>query len=164
MTSFPFARVAGVLAAIAASVLAQQPASRQVQVFGQRIHYVEAGSGPNVILLHGLGGDETNWAQTIPALAGRYHVVVPDQIGFGQSDKPLINYRIGTLVDFLEEFCAKLGIARASVVASLDRKRLGARTLIKVRKFPTEAFSIRRLEGRRWRLRWTLTMGNQCRF
>lgn len=118
MTSFSFARVAVMLAAIAASVLAQQPASRQVQVFGQRIHYVEAGSGPNVILLHGLGGDETNWAQTIPALAARYHVIVPDQIGFGQSDKPLINYRIGTLVDFLEEFCAKLGIARASVVGN----------------------------------------------
>ncbi len=36
--------------------------------------------------------------------------------------------------------------------------------LIEERKFPTEAFSIRRLEGRRWRLRRTLAMGNQCRF
>ena len=36
---------------------AQAAGGKQVEVFGQKIHYVEAGSGPNVILLHGLGGD-----------------------------------------------------------------------------------------------------------
>src|SRR5712692_8829536 len=87
--------------ALASVVWAQAPASKQIEVFGQKIHYLEAGAGANVILLHGLGGDSSNWAPTTPALASKYHVWVPDQIGFGASDKPLIPYRVGTLVDFL---------------------------------------------------------------
>jgi pimeloyl-ACP methyl ester carboxylesterase len=101
-----------------AAAWAETPQSKQVEVFGQKIHYVEAGSGPNVILLHGLGGDSTNWAATVPALAASYHVWAPDQIGFGASDKPLINYRVGTLVDFLEGFCKKAGIDKAVVVGN----------------------------------------------
>jgi pimeloyl-ACP methyl ester carboxylesterase len=97
---------------------AEAPASKQIEVFGQKIHYLEAGAGPAVILLHGLGGDSTNWAFTTPALAAKYHVYVPDQIGFGVSDKPAIEYRVGTLVDFLNGFCNKLGIAKASVVGN----------------------------------------------
>jgi len=104
--------------ALAVTALAQTPATRQVEVFGQKINYVEAGAGPNVILLHGLGGDTTNWAMTVPALAQNYHVWVPDQIGFGQSDKPLINYRVATLVEFLNGFCKKVGIEKASLVGN----------------------------------------------
>ena len=106
------------LFALASFAWAQTSESKNVQVFGQKIHYVEAGSGPNVILLHGLGGDSSNWAQTVPALASRYHVWVPDQIGFGASDKPLIDYRVATLVDFLEGFCKKVGIDKAAVVGN----------------------------------------------
>ena len=98
--------------------LAQAPASKQVEVFGQKIHYLEAGSGPTVVLLHGLGGDGANWAFTLPALAKSFHVFVPDQIGFGQSDKPLIDYRVGTLVDFLEAFFQKTGITKAVLVGN----------------------------------------------
>lgn len=97
---------------------AQAAAGKQIEIFGQKIHYIEAGSGPNVILLHGLGGDSSNWAMTVPALASKYHVWVPDQIGFGASDKPLINYRVATLVDFLEGFCKKAGIDKATVVGN----------------------------------------------
>ena len=69
------------------------PARREgtALVYGAKIHYVEAGSGPVVVLLHGLGGDATNWAFNVAALAQKYRVIVPDQIGFGKSDKPLIN-------------------------------------------------------------------------
>src|SRR5262245_43005960 len=101
---------------------AQSPApeSKQVEVFGQKIHYLEAGStsNPAVILLHGLGGDASNWAATVPALGGKYHIFVPDQIGFGQSDKPVINYRVATLVEFLNAFYKKLGIEKASLVGN----------------------------------------------
>jgi len=97
---------------------AQAAGGKQIEVFGQKIHYIEAGSGPNVILLHGLGGDSSNWALTVPALASKYHVWAPDQIGFGASDKPLINYRVATLVDFLEGFCKKTGIDKAAVVGN----------------------------------------------
>ncbi|TMH96734.1 MAG: alpha/beta hydrolase [Betaproteobacteria bacterium] len=61
-----------------------------VQVYGARIHYVEAGSGPVVILLHGLADDVGVWKATLEALSRRYRVIALDQIGFGKSDKPLL--------------------------------------------------------------------------
>jgi pimeloyl-ACP methyl ester carboxylesterase len=94
------------------------PESKQVEIYGQKIHYLEAGAGPNVILLHGLGGDSNSWAQTIPALVSKYHVYVPDQIGFGKSDKPVLNYRVATLVDFLTGFFKKTGIEKATLVGN----------------------------------------------
>jgi len=91
---------------------------KDAKVYGQRIHYMEAGSGPAVILLHGLGGDMSNWASTIGPLSEKYRVIVPDQIGFGRSDKPLINYRVGTLIDFLDGFYKELRIDKASLVGN----------------------------------------------
>jgi pimeloyl-ACP methyl ester carboxylesterase len=113
-------KFAAVVVSLASAVVvwAQAPPSKQVEIFGQKIQYMEAGSGPTVILLHGLGGDRSNWAYTAPVLAKNYHVYVPDQIGFGESDKPLIDYRVGTLVDFLDGFCKKLGITKAIVVGN----------------------------------------------
>jgi 2-hydroxy-6-oxonona-2,4-dienedioate hydrolase len=92
--------------------------SKEVLVFGQKIQYVEAGTGPAVILLHGLGGSSQAWQFNIAALAEKYHVFVPDQIGFGKSDKPLVNYRIRTYVDFLDQFCKQLKIERATLVGN----------------------------------------------
>lgn len=91
-------------------------AEKDVTVFGQKIHYQEAGSGPVVVLLHGLGGSSVNWALNTAPLAQKFRVIVPDQIGFGKSDKPLISYRIGTYVDFLDAFLTQLKIEKASVV------------------------------------------------
>ncbi|MGO4884964.1 MAG: alpha/beta fold hydrolase [Bryobacteraceae bacterium] len=106
------------LIALAAAAYAQTASVKQVEIYGQQIYYQEAGAGPNVILLHGLGADRTAWAMTLPALQGKFHVYVPDQIGFGQSAKPLIDYRVATLVDFLNAFCQKLGIAKATLVGN----------------------------------------------
>jgi len=88
--------------ASATSLLAQALEPKQVEVYGEKILYFEAGSGPSVILLHGMGANKNQWRSTIPVLAAKFHVYAPDQIGFGTSDKPMINYRIATLVDFLE--------------------------------------------------------------
>ena len=99
-------------------VFVNAQAPKEVLVFGQKINYVEAGSGPTVILLHGLGGSTQVWQFNIAALAEKYHVVVPDQIGFGKSDKPFVNYRIRTYVDFLDQFCKQLKIERATLVGN----------------------------------------------
>src|SRR5689334_17963919 len=100
------------------AVLGNAQTAKETTVFGQKIHYVEAGSGPTVILLHGLGGSTQVWQFNIAALAEKYHVVVPDQIGFGKSDKPLVNYRIRTYVDFLDQFCKQLKIERPTLVGN----------------------------------------------
>lgn len=113
-------RSIGLVALLALTGGAQAPAvaDKQIEVFGQKIHYLEAGTGPTVILLHGLGGDASNWALTVPALAKQFHVIAIDQIGFGKSDKPLLNYRIGTMVDFLNGFYKQTGLTKATLVGN----------------------------------------------
>src|SRR5829696_1982029 len=106
--------------------LANAQTSKEVLVFGQKIHYVEAGSGPTVILLHGLGGSSQAWQYNIGPLAEKFHVVVPDQIGFGKSDKPLVSYHIRTYVDFLDQFCRRLKIERATLVGNSMGGWIGA--------------------------------------
>lgn len=93
-------------------------ADKTATVYGAKIHYREAGSGPVVILLHGLGADNTSWASTIGPLSAKFHVIAPDQIGFGHSDKPMLNYRIATLVDFLDGFMKQVGVEHASLVGN----------------------------------------------
>ena len=100
------------------ATLANAQTAKETTVFGQKIHYVEAGSGPNVILLHGLGGSTQAWQFNIGPLAEKFHVYVPDQIGFGKSDKPLVMYRIRTYVDFLDQFCKQLKIERATLIGN----------------------------------------------
>ncbi len=94
------------------------PPPKEAVVFGQKIQYVDVGTGPVVVLLHGLGGNSTNWAFNLAALSQKYRVIAPDQIGFGRSDKPLINYRVGTYVDFLDKFLEGLNVERASLVGN----------------------------------------------
>jgi triacylglycerol lipase len=91
---------------------------KEATVFGVKIRYDEAGSGSAVVLLHGLGGNSGNWAFNMQALAQKYRVIVPDQVGFGRSDKPQINYRIGTYVDFLDKFLTELKIEKVSLVGN----------------------------------------------
>jgi pimeloyl-ACP methyl ester carboxylesterase len=89
-----------------------------VTVYGAKIHYVEAGSGAPVILVHGLADNTAVWNSVVPPLAARFRVIAFDQIGFGRSDKPLLNYRVSTLVDFLDGFMTELKIQRASLVGN----------------------------------------------
>ena len=62
---------------------------RQAVVNGVRLHYVEAGAGPLVVLLHGFPEFWWSWRLQIPALVeAGYHVVAPDQRGYAESEKP----------------------------------------------------------------------------
>ena len=97
------------LALLTPSVRAQTPpglpAQQTVTLFGQRIQYYDVGSGPAIVLLHGLGSSaKGDWGRCIMPLAERHRVLALDQLGFGASDKPFIDYGIQTWVDFLGEF------------------------------------------------------------
>jgi pimeloyl-ACP methyl ester carboxylesterase len=93
-------------------------ADKFVTVYGAKIHYVEAGTGAPLILVHGLADDVTIWDSVIPALSARFRVIALDQIGFGRSDKPVLNYRVSTFVDFLDGFLTELKIERASLIGN----------------------------------------------
>jgi len=93
-----------------------QPADKTVSVFGQTIHYWDVGSGPVVVLVHGLGSRKEDWLPVLEPLAQKYRLLVPDQIGFGKSEKPLLDYSVQTYVDFLNEFLRELKVEKTSLV------------------------------------------------
>jgi len=94
------------------------PPEKTAVVYGQNIRYIEAGQGPTVILLHGLGSVKEIWSANIGALSAKYHVYAPDQIGFGHSDKPLLDYKIATFVDFLHAFMQSQNLSKATLVGN----------------------------------------------
>src|SRR3954454_22169969 len=100
--------------------VAAQPGitSKEVTVLGFKLHYLEAGRGAPIVLLHGLGGDGSRWRPNIEPLAKDFHVFALDQIGFGESDKPLANYHTGMLAEFLVGFLKAAGIPKASLVGN----------------------------------------------
>lgn len=108
--------------ATAATLLSTQTrpavAAKDVTVLGFKLHYLEAGAGTPVVLLHGVGGDGSRWTPNIEPLAKDFHVYALDQIGFGQSDKPLANYHTGMLAEFLADFLKAIGQPKASLVGN----------------------------------------------
>lgn len=61
----------------------------RARVNGIRMHYVEAGTGPTLLLLHGTPKTSFYWYRLFPLLSESFHVVAPDLRGFGDTDKPL---------------------------------------------------------------------------
>lgn len=94
------------------------PPEKKVTVYGQEIHFYEKGKGPAVIFLHGMVGTSTDWAYTLGPLSRKYRVVALDQIGFGHSSKPPINYTVSDFADFLGEFMRVRGIPKAVIVGN----------------------------------------------
>jgi pimeloyl-ACP methyl ester carboxylesterase len=113
--------IAACMAALVLNASAQprtSAAAKDVTVLGFKLHYLEAGRGAPVVLLHGLGGDGSRWAPNIDPLAKDFHVFALDQVGFGESDKPLANYHTGMLAEFLVGFLKAVGVQKASLVGN----------------------------------------------
>jgi pimeloyl-ACP methyl ester carboxylesterase len=103
---------------------------KSATVLSFKIHYLEAGAGAPVVLLHGLGYDGSRWAPNIAPLAADFRIIALDQIGFGQSDKPLANYHTGMLSEFLVGFLKAIGVQKASLVGSSMGGNVAAYTAI----------------------------------
>src|SRR5258708_39527646 len=87
-----------------------------VETNGVRLHYVAAGSGPLVLLLHGFPEFWYSWRHQLPALAIRFRVVAPDLRGYNLSDKPQTGYDLTTLTNDISGLVTALGERRAHVV------------------------------------------------
>jgi pimeloyl-ACP methyl ester carboxylesterase len=93
-------------------------AHRWIDVGGLRLHCVEAGTGPLVVLLHGFPEFWYAWRYQIPALADAgYRVVAPDLRGYNTSDKPsrVRDYRPRVLVQDVADLIVALGASSAAV-------------------------------------------------
>ncbi|MGH2602094.1 MAG: alpha/beta fold hydrolase, partial [Dehalococcoidia bacterium] len=90
--------------------------SATIQTSDLRTHYLQAGTGEPVILLHGFPETSYEWRRQIPALAERYAVFAPDNRGFGGTDKPEIRVSRSLLAQDVVNAMDALGIERAAVV------------------------------------------------
>jgi pimeloyl-ACP methyl ester carboxylesterase len=102
--------------------------SLKLEVNGQRTHYLKAGSGPPVVLIHGGASDSRDWIDTMNALSDRFTFYAPDVIGFGQSEKNESGYYLSDFRDFLLGFIDKLQLERPALVGH----SLGARFCLDV--------------------------------
>ena len=92
---------------------------RYADLEGVRLHYVEAGEGPLVVLLHGFPEFWYTWRHQIPSLArAGFRVIAPDMRGYNLSGKPeaVRAYGIRTLVEDVAQLIQAVGAERASVV------------------------------------------------
>jgi pimeloyl-ACP methyl ester carboxylesterase len=92
------------------------PHLQYVTVHGHRRAYVRKGSGPVVLLLHGLGCDHTTWTPVIESLARTHTVIAPDLLGHGSSDKPRADYSVGGYANGMRDLLTLLGIDSVTVV------------------------------------------------
>jgi pimeloyl-ACP methyl ester carboxylesterase len=91
-------------------------AHHTAQVNGTRLHYVTAGEGPPVMLLHGWPQTWYEWRHVIDLLADEYQVVAPDLRGFGYSAKPAAGYDAGTMAADLAALADHLGLRNVTVL------------------------------------------------
>jgi pimeloyl-ACP methyl ester carboxylesterase len=89
-----------------------------ITVEGQRIAYLDRGTGPAVVLIHGFGGSMWQWEHQQSALAQHFRVITPDLPGSGLSDKPDIAYTPEEMLQFLAGFLDALRIPQASLVGN----------------------------------------------
>lgn len=89
---------------------------KDVEVYGFNLHYAEAGSGPPIIVLHGLWGGRNEWDRNIGALAKDFRVIVLDLIGFHGSDKPDVSYHNALLAQFIVGFLEALDMPKATLM------------------------------------------------
>lgn len=93
------------------------PLTREIRVVhGHRRAFVRAGSGPALLLLHGIGNNCQTWAKVIPRLAETHTVIAPDLLGHGSSDKPRGDYSIAAYANGMRDLLSVLDIEHATVI------------------------------------------------
>jgi pimeloyl-ACP methyl ester carboxylesterase len=104
------------------------PRARSVRAGNLDTFYLEAGEGPPVVLLHGLGATSASMLPTLADLARDHRVLAPDLPGFGDSEKPVLAYDPAFFAHWLEGFLDAVGVECAVVVGN----SMGGRIAIEI--------------------------------
>jgi pimeloyl-ACP methyl ester carboxylesterase len=99
-----------------AQALDESIASRTSQVNGSKLHYLTAGHGPALLLLHGYAETSLMWRPIIPALAQRFTVIAPDLPGIGDSNIPSDGLDMKSAAIRIHDLVKSLGVQKAEVV------------------------------------------------
>jgi pimeloyl-ACP methyl ester carboxylesterase len=90
-----------------------------VNIEGNKIRYLEAGdSTETLVLIHGLGASAERWEYVAPDFKEHFRLVVPDLVGYGYSDKPLVDYTPEFFSEFLGKFLNEVGISKTHLIGS----------------------------------------------
>ena len=85
-------------------------------IHGYRRAFRIAGSGPAILMIHGVGDNSTTWETVHTQLAQRFTVIAPDLLGHGESDKPRADYSLAAFANGMRDLLAVLGIDRVTIV------------------------------------------------
>lgn len=85
-------------------------------IHGYRRAFRVAGSGPAILLIHGIGDNSTTWHTVQSALAQRFTVIAPDLLGHGSSDKPRADYSVAAYANGMRDLLSVLDIDRVTVI------------------------------------------------
>jgi pimeloyl-ACP methyl ester carboxylesterase len=88
----------------------------EVRIHGHRVCFRLAGSGPLIVLVHGITGSSEQWVPVIDALRDRYTVFAPDLLGHGESAKPRGDYSLGAYASGIRDLLIGLNAEPATIV------------------------------------------------
>jgi haloalkane dehalogenase len=97
--------------------------SRFLELRGQRLHYLDEGAGPAVVMVHGNPNWSFYWRKLIPALSDRFRCLALDHIGCGLSDKPddaHYDYTLARRIDDLEAWLDQLRVHEEITLVAHD--------------------------------------------
>ena len=97
--------------------MARNALERQtIDLHGHPVSYWLAGSGPAIVLIHGITSSSRTYERVMPALAEHFTVIAPDLLGHGESAKPRGDYSLGAYASGVRDLMIALGHPRATVV------------------------------------------------
>jgi pimeloyl-ACP methyl ester carboxylesterase len=90
--------------------------SHYATINGVKLHYLQAGHGPTLILIHGFAETSLMWKPAMPIFAKKFTVIAPDLPGIGDSAIPTTNPQFKTVADTIHSLVKSLGVSSAEVV------------------------------------------------
>jgi pimeloyl-ACP methyl ester carboxylesterase len=85
-------------------------------IHGYQRAFVQMGSGPPLLLIHGIGDSSDTWKRLIPELARDHTVIAPDLLGHGRSEKPRADYSVAAYANAMRDLLSVLDIDRVTVI------------------------------------------------
>ncbi|WP_043310195.1 alpha/beta fold hydrolase [Pseudomonas sp. ML96] len=120
--------------------------SHELKVDGLTIHYYEGGprDGETLVMIHGFGANRDNWLRFARHFSQQYRVIALDLPGFGESDKPDVNYDVASQTERLHAFVQTLGISKPHLIGNSMGGHIAA---LYAARYPDQVASVALLDN-----------------
>ena len=89
---------------------------KYIEILGSKMAYIDEGVGDPILFLHGQPTSSYLWRNIMPYLEDQSRVIAPDNIGFGKSEQPDLNYTFDDHYSYIDGFIKKLGLKNITLV------------------------------------------------